>query len=109
MKKINVIFPEDRLERVKNILYTLSIGGMVVSQVRGFGLQRGKLKDKEKRFFEFPKIKLEIVVRDSELQKALDLILETTQTGRIGDGKIFVSDVQEVIRIRTGEYGENAV
>ncbi|MBA3052894.1 MAG: P-II family nitrogen regulator [Candidatus Omnitrophota bacterium] len=109
MKKIDAIFPADRLERVKNILYPLNIGGMIVSHVRGIGLQRGDLKQKEKRFFEFPKIKLELVVRDSELQKALDLIIETTQTGHLGDGKIFIYDIHETVRIRTGEYGENAV
>ncbi|PIV18342.1 MAG: transcriptional regulator [Elusimicrobia bacterium CG_4_10_14_3_um_filter_49_12_50_7] len=109
MKKIDAIFPADRLERVKTILYPLNIGGMVVSHVRGIGLQRGELKHKEKSFFELPKIKLELVVRDSELQKALDLIIEATQTGRTGDGKIFVSNIHETVRIRTGEYGENAV
>jgi nitrogen regulatory protein P-II 1 len=109
MKKIDAIFPADRLDRVKNILYPLNIGGMIISQVRGIGMQRGELKEKEKRFFEFPKIKLELVVRDSELQKALDLIIETTQTGHLGDGKIFISDIRETVRIRTGEYGEEAV
>lgn len=109
MKKIDAIFPADRLERVKNILYPLNIGGMIVSHVRGIGLQRGDLKQEEKRFFELPKIKLELVVRDSELQKALDLIIETTQTGLLGDGKIFIYDIQETVRIRTGEYGDNAV
>ncbi|MBA3065109.1 P-II family nitrogen regulator [bacterium] len=109
MKKIEVIFPPDRLNRVKNILYPLNIGGMIVSHVRGIGLQRGELKQKEKRFYEFAKIKLELIVKDSELQKAVDLIIETTQTGHVGDGKIFISDIRDSVRIRTGEYGEDAV
>ncbi len=109
MKKLEVIFPTERLDRVKNILYPLDIGGMIVSPVRGIGMQRGELKQKEKRFFEFAKIKLEIVIKDSDLQKAIDLIIETTQTGHVGDGKIFISDVINSVRIRTGEYGDNAV
>jgi len=109
MKKLEVIFPAERLDRVKNILYPLDIGGMIVSHVRGIGMQRGELKQKEKRFFEFAKIKLELVVKDSELQKAIDLIIETTQTGHVGDGKIFISDIINSVRIRTGEYGDNAV
>jgi len=109
MKKLEVIFPAERLERVKNILYPLDIGGMLVSHVRGIGMQRGELKQKEKRFFEFAKIKLELVIKDSELQKAIDLIIETTQTGHVGDGKIFVSDIINSVRIRTGEYGDKAV
>ncbi|PKM99373.1 MAG: transcriptional regulator [Elusimicrobia bacterium HGW-Elusimicrobia-2] len=109
MKKIEVIFPPDRLNRVKNILYPLTIGGMIVSHVRGIGMQRDELKQKEKRFYEFAKIKLELIVKDSELQKAVDLIIETTQTGHVDDGKIFISDIRDSVRIRMGEYGEDAV
>ncbi|MEA2082390.1 MAG: P-II family nitrogen regulator [Elusimicrobiota bacterium] len=109
MKKIEVIFPAEKLDSVKNILYPLNVGGMIISQVHGIGMQRGELKKKEKRFFEFPKIKLELVVRDNELQKAVDLIIESTQTGHVGDGKIFIFDISDSVRIRTGEYGDTAV
>jgi nitrogen regulatory protein P-II 1 len=109
MKRIVAIFSPDRLEKVKRVLYPLNIGGMIVSEVRGFGIGRGQKKFKQMKFFEYPKVKLEIIVREPEVTKAVDLLLETIQTGRIGDGKIFISDMENVIRIRTGEAGEKAV
>jgi len=109
MKKIEVIFPPERLERAKRVLYPLDIGGMVVSSVRGIGLQRGEEKLKQMKFFEFPKVKLEIIVNDKQVQKAIDLLVETIQTGNLGDGKIFVSDIVNTVRIRTGEDGILAV
>ncbi|MFH1957218.1 MAG: P-II family nitrogen regulator [bacterium] len=109
MKKIEVIFPPERLERAKRVLYPLDIGGMVVSSVRGIGLQRGEEKLKQMEFFEFPKVKLEIIVNDKQVQKAIDLLVETIQTGKVGDGKIFVSDIVNTVRIRTGEDGIPAV
>ncbi len=109
MKKIEVIFSPERLERAKKVLYPLDIGGMVVSSVQGIGLQRGEEKLKQMKFFEFPKVKLEIIVNDKQVQKAIDLLVETIQTGKIGDGKIFVSDILNTVRIRTGEDGISAV
>ncbi|MCD6412761.1 MAG: P-II family nitrogen regulator [Elusimicrobia bacterium] len=109
MKRIVAVFPPERLEKVKRVLYPLNIGGMIISEVKGLGISRGQKKLRRMRFFEFPKVKLEIIVREPEVAKAVDLLLETIQTGRIGDGKIFISDMESVIRIRTGESGEKAV
>jgi len=109
MKKIEVIFPPERLERAKRVLYPLNIGGMIVSSVRGIGLQRGEKKLKQMKFFEFPKAKLEIIVNNKQVEKAVDLLVETIQTGRLGDGKIFISDIANTVRIRTGEEGISAV
>jgi len=109
MKKLEVIFSPERLERAKKVLYPLNIGGMVVSSVQGIGLQRGEAKMERVKFFELPKVKLEIIVNDKQVQKAIDLLIETIQTGEVGDGKIFVSDIVNTVRIRTGEEGDAAV
>src|SRR6186713_1425287 len=102
MKKVEAIIRHFRLEDVKNALTEQGIQGMTITEVRGFGRQKGHTemyRGTEYAVDFVPKVKLEIVVSDSHLQKAIDTIMKTAQTGQIGDGKIFVSDLKEVIRI----------
>jgi nitrogen regulatory protein P-II 1 len=112
MKKIEAIVRHFKLEDIKNALSEMGIQGMTITEVRGFGRQKGHTemyRGTEYAVDFVPKVKLEIVVSDSQLQKAIDTIMKTAQTGQIGDGKIFVSDLKEVIRIRTGETGQEAI
>ena len=112
MKKIEAVIRHFKLEDVKNALSELGIHGMTVSEVRGFGRQKGHTemyRGTEYAVDFVPKQKIEVVCSDSQLQKVLDTILKTAQTGQIGDGKIFVSSLDETIRIRTGETGEDAL
>lgn len=112
MKKIEAVIRHYKLEDVKNALSAVEIQGMTVSEVRGFGRQRGHkemYRGAEYTVDFLPKVKLEVVVSDDVAGKAVETILETARTGEIGDGKIFVTDLSEVIRIRTGETGEEAI
>ena len=112
MKKIEAVIRHFKLEDVKNALTELGVHGMTVSEVRGFGRQKGHTemyRGTEYAVDFVPKQKIEIVCADGQLQKVLDTILKTAQTGQIGDGKIFVSTLDEAIRIRTGETGEDAL
>jgi nitrogen regulatory protein P-II 1 len=112
MKKIEAIIRHYKLEEVKNALSSAGIQGMTVSEVRGFGRQRGHketYRGAEYTVDFLPKVKLEIVVDDADADKAADTIVKVAQTGQIGDGKIFVSNLAEVIRIRTGETGASAI
>jgi nitrogen regulatory protein P-II 1 len=112
MKKIEVIIRHHKLENVKKALTEQGISGMTVTEVRGFGRQKGHTemyRGTEYTVDFLPKIKMEIVVADAKLQMALDTIVRAAQTGQVGDGKIFVSDLTDVVRIRTGESGENAI
>ena len=112
MKKIEAIVRHFKLEDIKNALSEMGIQGMTITEVRGFGRQKGHTemyRGTEYAVDFVPKVKLEIVVSDSQLQKAIDTIMKTAQTGQIGDGKIFVSDLRDVVRIRTGEQGEDAL
>jgi nitrogen regulatory protein P-II 1 len=112
MKKIEAIVRHFKLEDVKNALSELGIQGMTLTEVRGFGRQKGHTetyRGTEYAVDFVPKVKLEIAVADDRLQKVVDTIIRTAQTGQIGDGKIFVSDLREVIRIRTGETGGEAL
>jgi len=112
MKKIEAVIRHFKLEDVKNALSELGIHGMTVSEVRGFGRQKGHTemyRGTEYAVDFVPKQKIEIVCADGQLQKVLDTILKTAQTGQIGDGKVFVSTLDETIRIRTGETGEDAL
>lgn len=112
MKKIEAIIRHFKLEDVKNALSELGIHGMTVSEVRGFGRQKGHTemyRGTEYAVDFVPKQKVEIVCADGQLQQVLDTVLKTAQTGQIGDGKIFVSTLDETIRIRTGETGEDAL
>ncbi|WP_437204356.1 P-II family nitrogen regulator [Planctomicrobium sp. SH664] len=112
MKKIEAVIRHYKLEDVKNALTEAGIVGMTASEVRGFGRQRGhkeQYRGAEYTVDFLPKLKLEIVVNDSDLDKAIQAITESARTGRVGDGKIFISSIQEVIRIRTGESGSEAI
>jgi nitrogen regulatory protein P-II 1 len=112
MKKIEAIIKPFKLDEVKEALQEAGIQGMTVSEVKGFGRQKGhtELYRGAEYVVDFlPKIKLEIIVKETDVQKVVEAILKTAKTGRIGDGKIFVTSVEEVIRIRTGETGQNAI
>jgi len=112
MKKLQAIIRHYKLEEVKNAISEIGISGMTVSEVRGFGRQRGHketYRGNEYIVDFLPKVKLEIVVQDDMVQKALETITQVARTGQIGDGKIFITDLDEVIRIRTGETGPEAV
>lgn len=112
MKKIEAIIRHYKVEEVKNALSEVGIQGMTVSEVRGFGRQRGHkemYRGAEYTVDFLPKVKVEIVVADEDCSKATDKIVEIARTGQIGDGKIFVTDLAEVIRIRTGETGGEAL
>jgi nitrogen regulatory protein P-II 1 len=112
MKKIEAIIKPFKLDEVKEALNEINIKGITVSEVKGFGRQKGhtELYRGAEYVVDFlPKIKLEIIVVEELVTKVVDTIVETAKTGRIGDGKVFVLPVDEVIRIRTGERGEDAV
>jgi nitrogen regulatory protein P-II 1 len=112
MKKIEAIIKPFKLEEVKDALIKIGIGGMTVSEVRGFGQQKGETeiyRGTEYVVDFLPKIKIEVVVKDEDVEKVVETIANTARTGRVGDGKIFVIPVEDVIRIRTGERGEKAV
>lgn len=112
MKKIEAIIRHFKLEDVKNALTEAGVAGMTISEVRGFGRQKGHTetyRGTEYAVDFVPKVKLEIAVADDKLQQVVDIIVRTAQTGQIGDGKIFVSDLRDTIRIRTGETGSEAL
>jgi len=112
MKKVEAIVRHFKLEDVKNALTEKGMHGMTITEVRGFGRQKGHTemyRGTEYAVDFVPKVKLEVVCADGQLQMVIDTILTTAQTGQIGDGKLFVSDLQETIRIRTGETGEDAL
>jgi nitrogen regulatory protein P-II 1 len=111
VKKVEAVVRHYKLEEVKNALSEAGIQGMTVSEVRGFGRQRGHketYRGAEYTVDFLPKVKLELVVPDEDLSKAVQTIVEVARTGQIGDGKIFVTPLEEVIRIRTGETGVEA-
>ena len=112
MKKIEAIIRHFKLEDVKNALTEKGISGMTITEVRGFGRQKGHTemyRGTEYTVDFVPKVKVEVVVDDGKLQTALDAIVKAAQTGQIGDGKIFISDLTDVVRIRTGETGSDAL
>ena len=112
MKKIEAIIQPYKLEPVKEALHALSVQGMTINEVKGFGRQKGireVYRGLEYQVDFIPKVKLEVVAPDDKVQTIVDTIINKARTGRIGDGKIFVYPVEEVIRIRTGETGESAV
>ena len=112
MKKIEAIIKPFKLEEVKENLGLIGFHGMTVIEVKGFGRQKGhtELYRGAEYIVDFlPKVKIEIVVSDEDLDKAVESIQNAAKTGRIGDGKIFVTDLEQVVRIRTGEDGEKAV
>ncbi len=112
MKKVEAIIKPFKLEEVKEALAGVGVQGLTVSEVKGFGRQKGhkELYRGAEYVVEFlPKVKLEIVVSDEQLKLVVDAIVKAASTGRIGDGKIFVSPIEEAVRIRTGEAGESAI
>ena len=112
MKKIEAVIKPFKLDEVREALAELGVSGLTVSEVKGFGRQKGhtELYRGAEYVVDFlPKVKIEVVGPDELLDRAIEAITQAARTGRIGDGKIFISDVQEVIRIRTGERGEDAV
>jgi nitrogen regulatory protein P-II 1 len=112
MKKIEAIIKPFKLEEVKDALAEVGVEGMTVSEVKGFGRQKGHTeiyRGSEYTVDFLPKIKLEIVVSDSTLETAVSAIVRSAKTGKIGDGKVFVSVIEEAVRIRTEEKGEAAV
>jgi len=112
MKKIEAIIQPFRLEPVKEAMHAISVKGMTVTEVKGFGTQKGLrevYRGMEYQVDFLPKVKIEVVVGDDMVEKAIDAIRRAAQTGRIGDGKIFVSTIEEAIRIRTGESGLDAI
>ena len=112
MKKIEAIIRHFKLEDVKEALTKINVVGMTVTECKGFGRQKGhkeQYRGAEYTVDFLPKTKLEVVVSDSQTQAAIDAIVAGARTGKIGDGKIFVSNLENVIRIRTGEVGDGAV
>ena len=112
MKKIEAFIKPFKLDEVKSALAAVNIKGMSVSEVRGFGRQRGHsemYRGSEYKVDFMPKIKIELVVNDEDLERSVDAILQGARTGQVGDGKIFISEISEAIRIRTGETGDNAL
>ncbi|MEQ8601834.1 MAG: P-II family nitrogen regulator [Marivibrio sp.] len=112
MKKIEAIIKPFKLDEVKEALHEVGIQGITVTEAKGFGRQKGhtELYRGAEYVVDFlPKVKLEIVVEDGLAERAVEAIQNAAKTGRIGDGKIFVSSIEEVIRIRTGETGSEAI
>jgi len=112
MKKIEAIIKPFKLDEVREALSELGVTGLTVTEVKGFGRQKGhtELYRGAEYVVDFlPKVKLEVVVADSLLERAMEAITTAARTGKIGDGKIFVTAVEQVVRIRTGESGEAAV
>ena len=112
MKKIEAIIKPFKLEEVKDALGEVGIEGMTVSEVKGFGRQKGHTeiyRGSEYTVDFLPKIKMEIVVSDNQLEQAVAAIIKAAKTGKIGDGKVFVSNIEEAVRIRTDEKGELAI
>lgn len=112
MKKIEAIIKPFKLDEVKEAMQDVGIQGITVTEAKGFGRQKGhtELYRGAEYVVDFlPKVKIDVVVADHELERTVEAIRSAAQTGRIGDGKIFISSIDEVVRIRTGETGEDAI
>jgi nitrogen regulatory protein P-II 1 len=112
MKKIEAIIKPFKLDEVKEVLHEIGLQGITVLEAKGFGRQKGhtELYRGAEYVVDFlPKVKIEIVVDDGMLERAVEAIQQAAQTGRIGDGKIFITPVEEAIRVRTGERGDDAI
>ena len=112
MKKIEAIIKPFKLEEVKTALAEIGVEGMTVSEVKGFGRQKGHTeiyRGSEYTVDFLPKVKIEVILADSMAGRAVDAIVKSAKTGKIGDGKVFLLPIEESIRIRTGEKGEKAV
>tara|TARA_B100000787_G_scaffold132332_1_gene101173 strand:+ start:183 stop:521 length:339 start_codon:yes stop_codon:yes gene_type:complete len=112
MKKIEAIIKPFKLDEVREALSAIGVMGLTATEVKGFGRQKGhtELYRGAEYVVDFlPKVKLDLIISDDMVEKAIDVIVSTAHTGKIGDGKIFVMDVNQVIRIRTGEKGDTAI
>jgi nitrogen regulatory protein P-II 1 len=112
MKKIEAIFKPFKLDEVREALSEIGISGLTVTEVKGFGRQKGhtELYRGAEYVVDFlPKVKIEVVIPENLLERAVDAIIKAARTGKIGDGKIFITNVDQVIRIRTGETNEAAI
>jgi nitrogen regulatory protein P-II 1 len=112
MKKIEAIIRHHKLDELKEALVKAGLFGMTVTEVRGFGRQKGHketYRGAEYTVDFLPKLKVEITARESDVSRIIDIIIANTRSGQIGDGKIFVNDLSQVIRIRTGESGDSAL
>ena len=112
MKKIEAIIRHFKLDEIKTSLSEVGVEGMTITEVKGYGRQKGHTemyRGNEYAIDFVPKVKVEVVVTEADLKKVVDTIMGKAQTGQMGDGKIFVSDLADVIRIRTGETGEDAI
>ncbi|MDR2825953.1 MAG: P-II family nitrogen regulator [Deltaproteobacteria bacterium] len=112
MKKLDIIIRHSRFNAVKDALVALSVHGMTISDVKGFGRQKGHkeiYRGTELNVEFVPKIKLEVVIEQELVEKVIAAVVEAAGTGTVGDGKIFVSDIENVVRIRTGETGRDAI
>jgi nitrogen regulatory protein P-II 2 len=112
MKLIEAIIKPFKLDEVKDALLEIGIQGMTVSEVKGFGRQKGHketYRGQEYTIEFVPKVKIEVAVQDGQVDRVIDTVTRTAKTGSIGDGKIFVRDLEAVVRIRTGETGETAL
>lgn len=112
MKKIEAIIRPHKMEDVREALHEIGVNGMTITEVKGIGRQKGHTETYRGSEYEInfvPKIKLEVVAPDGQAQKIISIIVKTAKTGEVGDGKIFVSPVEETIRVRTEESGESAL
>ena len=112
MKKIEAIIKPFKLDEVKEALHEVGIQGITVTEAKGFGRQKGhtELYRGAEYVVDFlPKVKIEVVMEDSMVERAVEAIQHSAHTGRIGDGKVFISNIEEAIRIRTGEKGKDAI
>ncbi|HTP94915.1 MAG TPA: P-II family nitrogen regulator [Burkholderiales bacterium] len=112
MKKIEAIFKPFKLDEVREALSEIGVSGLTVTEVKGFGRQKGhtELYRGAEYVVDFlPKVKVEVVIQDGLLDQAIEAIIKTARTGKIGDGKIFVTGIEQVVRIRTGETNEAAI
>ncbi|HOV24946.1 MAG TPA: P-II family nitrogen regulator [Pseudobacteroides sp.] len=112
MKKIEAVIRPGKLEDIKETLSKFNINGLTISQVMGCGLQKGRkeyYRGTEITLNLLPKVKIEIIAKDDQVEEIIKLITEEAKTGEVGDGKIFVYDVVDAVRIRTGERGESAI
>ena len=112
MKKIEAVIKPFKLDEVKEALHEVGVSGITVTEAKGFGRQKGhtELYRGAEYVVDFlPKVKIEVVVTDGQVEPAIEAIAQAAQTGRIGDGKIFVSTIEEALRIRTGERGSDAI
>ena len=112
MKKVEAVIKPFKLDEVKEALHEVGITGITVTEAKGFGRQKGHTelyRGAEYVVYFLPKVKIEVIMEDALVERAVEAIQQAAHTGRIGDGKIFVSPVDEVIRIRTGERGNDAI